>query len=167
MNWTQLSVVATATMATALIAAPVAATPAHADCGDPDQPPCGGPVPTVDQVVAIMAKLTDPDIPAANKTDIVTPTFAPEEAGTTDDHLNSLNSRGYIPFRFVVTDIQPAPGNTAGATVAAPRDWPYYSVHSVPVVLISQSGRWSITHDAAIAFLNTMWSDTRHRGYAK
>jgi hypothetical protein len=63
------------TMAAALIASPATA---FADCGDPDQPPCTGPVPTVDQVVAIMAELTDPDKPAANKTDIVTPGFAPE-----------------------------------------------------------------------------------------
>ena len=53
-----------------------------------------------------MAKLTDPGIPAANKADIVTPGLAPDEAGTTDDHLNSLTGRGYIPFNFVVTDIQ-------------------------------------------------------------
>ena len=36
---------------------------AHADCGDPGQDPCTGPVPTVDQVVAIMAELTDPNRP--------------------------------------------------------------------------------------------------------
>jgi hypothetical protein len=147
MNWTKLSVATT--LVAALIASPATA---YAD-----------PVPTPDEVVGVMAKLTDPGIPAANKADIVTPTFAPEEAGTTDDHLNSLNSRGYIPFNFVVTDIQRAPDNFAGATVAAPRDYPYYSIRPVPIVLISQSGRWSITHDAAMAFLNQMWSSTRHR----
>ena len=70
MNWTKLSVATT--LAAALIASPATA---YADCGDPGQDPCTGPVPTVDQVVAIMAELTDPDIPAANKTDIVTPGF--------------------------------------------------------------------------------------------
>jgi len=90
MNWTKLS---TARMlAAVLIASPATA---YAD-----------PVPTVDDVVAVMAKLTDPGIPAANKADIVTPGLAPDEAGTTDDHLNSLTGRGYIPFNFVVTDIQ-------------------------------------------------------------
>jgi len=61
-----------------------AATPAsvHADCGDQGQPPCTGPAPTTDQVVAIMAELTDPDKPAAAKTDIVTPGFTPDEAQT-------------------------------------------------------------------------------------
>lgn len=124
-------------------------------------------VPTVDQVVAVMTELTDPSRPAGSKTDVVIPGFAPDEAGTIDDHLNSLNGRGYIPFNFVVTDIKPAPGNTAGATVAAPRDWPYYSVHPVPIVLVNQSGHWLVTDDAAMVFLDTMHSDTHHRGYAK
>lgn len=95
-------------MAAALVAAPVIA---HAD----------DPVPTVDQVVAIMAELTDPDIPAANKTDIVTPGFSPDEAGTVDDHLSRMRAytvTSLLPPNFVVTDIQPAPNNSAGATVA-------------------------------------------------
>src|ERR1700684_4493766 len=97
-------------MAAVLIASPATA---FADCGDPDQPPCTGPVPTVDQVVAIMAELTDPDKPAANKTDIVTPGFAPEESGTIDDHLNQMNAReGRLPLNFVVTDIEPAPATS-------------------------------------------------------
>jgi hypothetical protein len=146
-NWTKLSVATT--LAAALIASPATA---YAD-----------PVPTPDQVVAIMAELTDPGRPAASKTDIVTPGFAPEDAGTIDNHLNSLNGRGYIPFNFVVTDIQPAPGNFAGATVAAPRDYPYYSIRPVPIVLVSQSRHWLVTTDAAMAFLNQMWSSTRVR----
>ena len=151
MNWTKLSVATT--LAAALIGSPAKA---YAD-----------PVPTIDEVVAVMAKLTDPGIPAMNKGDVVTPGLAPDEAGLVDDHLNSLNSRGYLPFNFVVTDIQPAPGNTAGATVAVPGDFLHYSVHPVPIVLVNQSGHWLINHDAAMVFLNTMRSDTNHRGWAK
>ncbi len=149
--------------AACVLMATLIATPAHADCGEDGHDPCTGPVPSVDQVMAILGELTDPNIPAASKTDIVTPGFSPDEAGTIDDHLKTLNGRGYIPFNFVVTDIQPGPGGTAGATVAAPRDWPYYSVHPVPIVLVDQSGHWLVTHDAAMVFLNTMRSDTRHR----
>jgi hypothetical protein len=119
-------------------------------------------VPSVDQVVAVMAELTDPGRPAASKTDIVTPGFAPDDAGTADDHLNSLNGRGYIPFNFVVTDIQPAPNNFAGATVAAPNPV-HYSVPPVPIVMTKQGGHWRITTDAAMVFLNKMWSSTRPR----
>lgn len=157
---TKLSGIAIMAFTAALIASPAAA---YADCGDPDQPPCTGPVPTTDQVVAIMAVLTDPNKPAGSKTDIVTPGFAPEEAGTIDDHLNSLNSRGYMPFNFVVTDIQPAPGNSAGATVAAPANFPYPSTPPGPIVLVDQGGRWLVTHDAAMVLLNTLWSRSRHR----
>jgi hypothetical protein len=102
MNSTTLSLATT--MAAALIASPA---PAYAD----------EPVPTVDEVVAIMAELTDPNIPAANKTNIVTPSLSPDEAGTIDDHLNRTNAFGYLPYDFVVTDIEPAPANQAGATV--------------------------------------------------
>src|ERR1700722_14980224 len=97
MNWTKLP--ALATLMAALITSPATA---YADCGDPNQPPCGGPVPTTDEVVAIMAKLTDPGIPAAK---------------TIDDHLNQTNAKGLLPYTFVVSDIQPAPSNFAGSTV--------------------------------------------------
>ena len=70
MFWTKFSAIARAPMAAAaLIAAAasvVAAAPAFADCGDPGQPPCTGPVPTADEVVAVLAELTDPGRPAAN-----------------------------------------------------------------------------------------------------
>ena len=98
---------ALATLTVALFGSPATA---YADCGDPGHDPCTGPVPTVDQVVAILAELSDPDIPAANKTNIVTPGFSPEEAGTIDDHLN--RSRRWLPLNFVVTNIQPAPSNS-------------------------------------------------------
>jgi hypothetical protein len=146
MIWTKLFGLAMA--AAVLIAAPA---PAHAD-----------PVPTADDVVAVMAGLTDPGRPAASKTDIVTPGFASDDAGTIDDHLNSLNGRGYLPYSFVVTDIQPA-DNSAGATVAAPKDFPYPSIPPQSVVLVKQGGRWLITTDTAVMFLNKMWSTSRHR----
>jgi hypothetical protein len=135
---------------------------AHADCGDPGQDPCTGPVPTVDQVVAIMAELTDPDRPAASKTDIVTPGFSPEEAGTIDDHLN--RSRRNLPLNFVVTNIQPAPNNLAGATLATVGN-PRQSTYARPIVLVDQGGRWLITHDSAVIETNAFWSaEDRYMG---
>ena len=88
---------------------------AHADCGDPGQDPCTGPVPTVDQVVAVMVELTDPNKPSASKTDIVTPGFDPEEAGKADDHLHRMDVAGLLPLPFIITNIQPAPNNFAGS----------------------------------------------------
>ena len=145
-------------LTTVLIASPATA---YADCGDPGQDPCIDSVPTVDQVIAIMAELTDPDRPAASKTDIVTPGFSPEEAGTIDDHLNRMHT---LPLNFVVTDIQPAPNNSAGATLST-TGTPRQSTFGRPIVLVDQGGRWSITHDSAIAEMDVFWrAATRYRG---
>jgi hypothetical protein len=132
----------------------VMAVPAFADCGDPGQPACTGPVPTVDQVVAIMAELTDPDIPAVNKTDIVTPGFSPEEAGTIDDHLNRM--RRVLPLDFFVTDIEPAPNKLAGATLSTGGGLRQAS-HGRPIVLVDQGGHWLITHDSAVYELDVFF----------
>jgi hypothetical protein len=157
--------IAVATMAAALIAAPATA---HADCGDPGQEPCTGPVPTVDQVVAVLAELTDPDIPAANKTNIVTPGFSPDEAGTIDNHLNRMNAfGGLLPLPFVVRDIVPAPNNFAGATVNIVGGF-RQNTGSRPIVLVDQGGHWLITHDAAMNEMNAIWQTAeRGPGYVK
>jgi hypothetical protein len=154
-------------MAAALIAAPatvVTAAPAYADCGDPEQPACTGPVPTTDEVVAIMAELTDPSIPAANKTDIVTPGFSPEEAQTIDDHLNRMNAVGrrILPLNFVVTNIQPEPDNLAGATLATTGTFRQRSAPG-PIVLVDQGGHWLITHDTAMTALDAFWYNANRR----
>lgn len=148
------------TIAALLLAASLTApATAHADCGNPDQPACTGPVPTVDQVVAIMSELTDPNIPAANKTDIVTPGFAPEETETIDDHLNRLQEGGGcgpgLPTRFIVTDIQPALNDFAGATVSVPHG--RRSTPPGPIVLVDTGGHWFITHGAALTALDAFW----------
>jgi hypothetical protein len=80
-----------------------------------------GPAATVDDVVAIMAELTDPDIPAANKGNIVTPGFSPDEAGTIDDHLNRMRHRS-LPFPFVASDIQPVAMAGAAAQIVISQD---------------------------------------------
>jgi hypothetical protein len=143
MDWAKPSAVATVTAA--LIAAPATA---WAD-----------PVPTTDEVVAVLAELTDPGIPAANKTDIVTPGFAPDEAGTIDDHLNRMNAPQFalLPPNFVVTDIQPAPNNFAGATVATTGGYEH-ATHPRPIVLVNQGGHWLITHDTAMTELDALWN---------
>jgi hypothetical protein len=146
-----------AVLAAALIANPATA---YADCGGPGQDPCTGPVPTVDQVVAILAELTDPNRPAASKTDIVTPGFAPEEAQVIDDHLNRTNAFGYLPYDFVVTDIQPAPNNQAGATVVTTGGY-RHRTGPAPIVLADQGGHWLITHDTAVTELDVLWRATQ------
>ena len=152
-------------VAAVLLAAPLAvvgAPTAHADCGDPGQDLCTGPIPTVDQVVAIMAELTDPDKPAANKTDIVTPGFRPDEAGTIDDHLNRTNAAGLLPYNFVVTDIVSAPADFAGVTVTVTGSFHQYSAPQ-HIVLTDHGGHWLITHDSAWTTLDNFWYNATRR----
>jgi hypothetical protein len=140
----------------ALIACPATA---HADCGDPGQEPCTGPVPAVDQAMAILAELTDPNKPAVDKTDIVTPGFSPDEAGTIDDHLTRMRAfgRGLLPPIFHVTDIEPAPSNLAGATVFTGGSKRMVT-NPRPIVLVEQGGHWLITHDTAMPVLDAIWA---------
>lgn len=151
-----MKIAVAAMLLTASLAGITAPATAHADCGDPGQDPCTGPVPTTDQVVAIVAKLTDPGIPAANKTDIVTPGFTPEEAESINDHLNQENARGLLPLDFVVTNIQPAPNNLAGATLATTGGY-RHATNPRPIVLADEGGHWLITHDSAMTELDLFW----------
>jgi hypothetical protein len=68
--------------AAALLLAASLAVPAtaDADCGQDGQPACSGPVPTVDEVTAIVNEVADPNIPAGNKNDVVTPPFNDDQA---------------------------------------------------------------------------------------
>jgi len=140
----------------------VAVAPAHADCGDPGQPACAGPIPSSDQVVAVLAELTDPGRPAASKSDVVTPGFSPEEAQTIDDHMQKLSASGVLPLNFVVTDIQPAPGNFAGVLVGATGSF-RQTTPPGPAVMVIQGGRWLMTHDTALTAVNAFWANAnRH-----
>lgn len=103
-----------------------------------------------------MAELTDPGRPAASKNDVITPGFSPEEAGTIDDHLREMNGAGMLPLPFVVTDIEPAPNNFAGATLATTGSFHQISA-AKPIVLVNQHGHWLITHDTAMTAMDAFW----------
>jgi hypothetical protein len=146
-----------------LIAASLAGitTPvAHADCGDPGQDPCTGPVPAVDQVVAVMAEMTDP---AADRSAVISPGLNPEETATANKYLTAMSEKGLLPLSFVVTNIQPAPNNLAGATVATTGD--NWHQRSAPgsIILVNQGGRWLITHDTARATLEAIFTNATRR----
>ena len=118
--------------------------------------------PSVDQVVAIMAELTDPNIPAASKGNIVTPGFSPDEAGTIDDHLHRMD-RHSLPLNFIVTDIQPAPDNLAGATVATNGSNLRMDAPPGPIVLANVDGQWKLIHHSAMSALDAYWYNATRR----
>jgi hypothetical protein len=143
------------------IASMVPGAVTHADCGQADQPACTGPVPTPDQVMALLGELTDPNIPAANKNDIVNPAFTDKQARGIDAILNYCRTWGMLPVPFIVTDIQPAPNNMAGATVSNPRTW-HLRAGGGPVVLVNQGGRWLMTPETAYDAVGQVEKDQAH-----
>ena len=140
-------------LASALVAALIASpATAHADCGQDGQPACTGPVPTVDQVTALLNELTDPNTPAEDKHDVVvTSDFAPNQIGWLDGTWNQL--RAIFPLDYAVTDIQPAPNNFAGATVGTHANGHATWASPFPIVLVNQNGHWLITHKTAMDYV--------------
>lgn len=131
-------------MGPALLTTALACAPgAHAD----PEPPPGPPVPTAEQVAAIVNQLTDPDVPDADKTKLVDGGLSPDELGQNDQGLAKLVRHHALPFTFDVTDIQPAINNLAGVTAAltGPRE-PFPVVQ--PLVLVEHDGTWQLTHDS-------------------
>jgi hypothetical protein len=155
----RMKIAAAALLLAASLAIPATA---HADCGDPDQPACTGPVPTPDQVAAIMNELTDPDKPAVNKGDIMTPAFDDDLGQKFDGMLHFVQFwGGVLPRDFTVTDIQPAPNNLAGATVSHGPTWGEHG-GSAPVVLQYQDGHWMITRHTAYSSVAELVRDKWH-----
>jgi hypothetical protein len=73
-----------------------------------------------------------------------------------------MNARGLLPLNFVVTNIQPAPANLAGATVATTGTFHQRSAPG-PIVLVDRGGHWLITHDTAMSRLHVFWYNARRR----
>jgi hypothetical protein len=119
--------------------------------------PCTGPVPTVDEVVALFARLTDPNIPAVDKNDVVTPGFSPDEAATIDDHLHRSSAAGDLPLTFVITNIQLAPDNFAGATMATTGAWTHQRTSPGPFAMAHQDGHWLLIHQSAMSTMDAIW----------
>jgi hypothetical protein len=74
-----------------------------------------------------------------------------------------MNAFGVLPLPFVVTDIQPAPNNFAGATVETNGGF-HQGTHARPIVLVDQGGHWLITHDTAMTELDVFWRVANRTG---
>jgi hypothetical protein len=56
-----------------------------------------------------------------------------------------------------VTDIEPAPANMAGATVATRGGYQHWT-NPRSIVLVNQGGHWLITNDTAMTELDAIWN---------
>jgi hypothetical protein len=139
--------------AAAFIIAASLTAPATAHADDP--------VPTVDQVMDLMGELTDPNRSFADKNDAVTPAFTGDEVTKLDKELDYVRGNGVLPINFTVTDIEPAPNNFAGATVANGTAGFVVGIRAgvAPIVLVQQGGRWVVTRDTTISRIHKLFVD--------
>ncbi|MBS9534652.1 hypothetical protein KIH27_13750 [Mycobacterium sp. M1] len=124
-----------------------------------------GAVPTPDQVGDILNRVLDPNVDSADKSAVITPSLSPEDETQIAAAQRRLIFWNRLPLDFVVTDIQPAPIDYAGATVAAANLW---ELPPTPIVLNRQGGQWKVTDDTLTPLMYAIWhaARDRNRGFA-
>src|SRR5690625_2225450 len=118
----------------------------------------GDAVPTPGQVADILNRVLDPNLDTQDKSTVVTPGLSPEDENQIDAALGRLTLRNRLPLNFVITDIQPAPNNYAGATVAASN---LPGLAPTPVVLNRQGDHWKIADDTLTPLMYAIWHAAR------
>jgi hypothetical protein len=73
-----------------------------------------------------------------------------------------MDARRYPPMNIVISNIQPAPNNFAGVTLAAYNG--RKTTPPSPIVLVDQGGHWLLTHDTAKATLDAFWASSNRYG---
>jgi len=110
-------------------------------------PPPAGPVPSGDQVVAVLQQLSDPNAPDEVQSGLVDGGLSPAELAELGGLLNEMAFRADLPLNLAVTDIVAAPGDMAGVTVSATTLLLTRAVVE-PMVLVHDDGTWRLTHDS-------------------
>jgi hypothetical protein len=108
-------------------------------------------VPTADQLTGLLNSLADPNVPFANKSNLVEGGISGTEAHIADHELKKAAKNGDLPLAFNVTNIQPgAPGSaTADVAVSGPK---IPSPVSQNVTFINQ-GTWILSRASAMELL--------------
>ena len=88
----------------------------------PQDPPSAN-VPTAGQLTALMNSLVDPNVPFANKSNLIEGGINGMQATMADRRLQKAAANGELPLTFNITNIQPgAPGSaTADVAVSGPK----------------------------------------------
>jgi hypothetical protein len=121
---------------------------------DPAPAPSPAPaanVPTADQLTGLLNSLADPNVPFANKSNLVEGGISGTEAHVADHELKKAAKNGDLPLAFNVTNIQPgAPGSaTADVAVSGPK---IPNPVTQNVTFINQ-GSWILSRASAMELL--------------
>jgi hypothetical protein len=109
-------------------------------------------VPTADQLTGVLNSLADPNVPFANKSNLVEGGISGTEAHIADHELKKAAKNGDLPLAFNVLNIQPgaAPGSaTADVAVSGPK---IPSPVTQNVTFVNQGG-WMLSRASAMELL--------------
>ncbi|MGO9157162.1 hypothetical protein [Mycobacterium sp.] len=109
-------------------------------------------VPTADQLTGVLNSLADPNVPFANKSNLVEGGISGTEAHMADHELKKAAKNGDLPLAFNVANIQPgaAPGSaTADVAVSGPK---ISSPVTQNVTFVNQ-GSWMLSRASAMELL--------------
>ena len=115
-------------------------------------PAAGANVPTPAQLTGLLNSLADPNVPFANKSNLVEGGISGTEAHMADHELKKAAKNGDLPLAFNVTNVQPgtAPGSaTADVAVSGPK-LPSPVTQSVTFV---NQGAWVLSRASAMQLL--------------
>jgi hypothetical protein len=117
----------------------------------PPAPAPGANIPTAGQLTGLLNNLADPNVPFANKSNLVEGGISGTEAHLADHELKKAAKKGDLPLAFNVTNIQPgAPGSaTADVAVSGPK-LPSPVTQSVTFV---NQGSWMLSRASAMELL--------------
>ena len=109
-------------------------------------------VPTSDQLTGVLNSLADPNVPFANKTNLVEGGISGTEAHMADHEFKKAAKNGDLPLAFNVSNIHPgsAPGSaTADVAVSGPK---IPSPVTQSVTFVNQGG-WVLSRASAMELL--------------
>ena len=103
-------------------------------------------LPTADQLYGVLYGLADPNVPFASKSNLVEGGIGRIEARAADGLMKNAVAKGQLPLNFSVTNIAPAAGGSASATVTATGNGVGPITQSI--VFVNQGG-WKLSRASA------------------
>ncbi|MEZ0367106.1 hypothetical protein ACAG26_25850 [Mycobacterium sp. pUA109] len=107
-------------------------------------------LPTADQLVGVLNGLADPNVPFANKSNLVEGGIGPVQAAMADHHMQKAASKGELPLAFNVANIAPAGPGAASADVTV--SGPKLAARTMNVTFVNQGG-WMLSSGSAAQLL--------------
>jgi hypothetical protein len=118
-------------------------------------PAPGASVPTADQLTGLLNSLADPNVPFANKSDLVEGGISGTEAHIADHELKKAAKNGDLPLAFNVANIQPgaaAGSATADVSVSGPK-LPNPVTQNIAFV---NQGSWMLSRASAVQLVQLL-----------